>query len=90
MKTILKMKKTTALILSLFLALPLASCGDNSEDDGSDYSFTCTLYGNPKNLDPQLATDASSLMVIQNMFTGLVTFAPNGKLVRCGKVMRGE
>ena len=74
------MKKTTALILSLFLALPLASCGDNSEDDGSDYSFTCTLYGNPKNLDPQLATDASSLMVIQNMFTGLVTFAPNGKL----------
>lgn len=74
------LKKIISLLLVLLLAIPLISCGQDEEDDGSGYSFTYTLYGNPKNLDPQLAVDKSSLMVIQNMFTGLVTFNQNGKL----------
>ena len=80
MKIFLKLKKCAALILALFLTIPLVSCGDNDEDDGSGYSFRYTLYGNPKNLDPQLAEDRSSLMIIQNMFMGLVMFGQNGKL----------
>jgi len=44
-----------------------AGCS-KEEDDGSGYTFTYTLHGNPQNLDPQLATDRSSLMVIKNMF----------------------
>ena len=55
-------------------------CGNDEEDDGSGYSFTCTLHENPQNLDPQLATDKSSLTVIKNMFTGLMTVGTNGKI----------
>ncbi|WP_044976183.1 hypothetical protein [Ruminococcus sp. HUN007] len=80
MNIILKLKKSAALILALLLVIPLAACGDSGEDDGAGYSFRYTLYGNPKNLDPQLAVDRSSLMIIRNMFTGLVTFGQNGKL----------
>lgn len=64
----------------LLLFVSAVSCGKEEEDDGSGYSFTYTLYGNPQNLDPQLAEDKSSLMVIENMFTGLITFNQNGKL----------
>jgi len=80
MKKYLYLKKITSLILIMLLTVSLTACGQDEQDDGSGYSFTYTLYGNPKNLDPQLAEDKSSLMVIQNMFTGLVTFNQNGKL----------
>lgn len=62
------------------LSVITTGCGNDDEDDGAGYSFTCTLYENPRNLDPQLAVDKSSLMIIKNMFTGLMTFDQNGKL----------
>lgn len=54
-----------------------ASCGN---DDGAGYLFKYSLLGSPRNLDPQLATDTSSLVVIHNMYDGLLRIAENGKL----------
>ncbi len=81
MKNLLKKLNILTLTLLLsFLPVVTTGCGSEEQDDGSGYSFTYTLFENPKNLDPQLAVDKSSLMVIENMFTGLVTFNQKGKL----------
>ncbi|MCL2014244.1 MAG: peptide ABC transporter substrate-binding protein [Oscillospiraceae bacterium] len=39
------------------------------------------IDGDPANLDPQIATDYNSLMVIQNIYEGLFKFDDNGELV---------
>lgn len=51
------------------------------EDDGSGYTFKYSLVGNPQNLDPQLANDESSVMVIRNIMSGLVKKAADGSIV---------
>lgn len=72
--------KTLLLAVVIFASmLSVSGCNDDY-DDGSDYSFTYTLYQNPGNLDPQLATDKSSLMIIENMFQGLLTHDSNGNI----------
>lgn len=38
------------------------------------------MVGNPESLDPQYASDTSSMTVIGNLFTGLVTMDDNGIL----------
>ncbi|MGN0582775.1 MAG: ABC transporter substrate-binding protein [Oscillospiraceae bacterium] len=83
MKLTLYLRKINTIILVMLLLMmtfTATGCGNEEEDDGSGYSFTCTLYENPQNLDPQLATDKSSLTVIKNMFTGLMTLGANGKI----------
>lgn len=69
--------KAFALVLLMLSVIFTASCGN---DDGSGYLFKYSLLGSPKNLDPQLATDTSSLVVINNMYDGLLRIAENGKL----------
>ncbi len=51
------------------------------DDDGSDYAFSYSLTAEPKNLDPQVATDNNSLLVIKNTFEGLMRIGPNGELI---------
>lgn len=53
----------------------LTACGD---EDGSGYIFKYTLLSDPENLDPQMATDLSSLNVIGNMFMGLLVQNASG------------
>ena len=65
-----KSKKSLLILLILSLIFSCISCNNDEEEDGAGYSFTYTLHGNPQNLDPQLATDKSSLMIIKNMFSG--------------------
>ncbi len=77
-----KFKAVLLVILMLTITLIDTSC-NKEEDDGAGYSFTYTLHKNPQNLDPQLATDKSSLMIIKNMFLGLITFNADGNLI-CG------
>lgn len=65
------------MILTAFL-LVLTGC---SPDDGADYLFRYSLTSDPAILDPQLATDSSSLMLVTNMFDGLVKTSENGQIV---------
>ncbi len=83
MKKNIFFNKIKSLLLAVIIAVPMFSvsgCSSDDHDDGSDYSFTYTLYQNPQNLDPQLATDKSSLMIIENMFLGLMTYNSKGRI----------
>lgn len=55
----------------------MSSC---SSKDGSGYIFRYSIYNNPENLDPQMATDVASINVISNMFVGLVKLNSNGTI----------
>ena len=74
-----KIKSILLAVVVIASALSVSGCNDDY-DDGSDHSFTYTLYQNPQNLDPQLATDKSSLMIIENMFLGLMTHNSEGNI----------
>ncbi len=50
------------------------------EDDGSGHTFKYNLSSNPQNLDPQLASDESSIMVIENIMSGLVKKGSDGSI----------
>ncbi|MBQ2358260.1 MAG: peptide ABC transporter substrate-binding protein, partial [Ruminococcus sp.] len=76
MKTIVKI---TALLLTFAMLLPnMASC---SRDDGTDKAISYSLTDEPKNLDPQMASDNNSLLVIRNIFEGLTRFDQNGSII---------
>lgn len=57
----------------------LTGCSEN-QSDGADYTFDYAMVGNPESLDPQYASDTSSMTVIGNLFTGLVTMDDSGVL----------
>ncbi len=69
----MKFKRFAAVIL--IVSLLAAAC---SRDKGGTFSYD--IAADPKNLDPQLATDAASMLVIQNTFEGLMTYDQNGAL----------
>ncbi|MGN0553975.1 MAG: peptide ABC transporter substrate-binding protein [Oscillospiraceae bacterium] len=50
------------------------------EDDGSGHTFKYNLGSNPQNLDPQLANDESSIIVIENIMKGLVKKNSDGSI----------
>lgn len=50
------------------------------KDDGSGYVFKISIASDPKTLDPQLASDPSSVAVARNMFVGLLKTLPDGSL----------
>lgn len=70
--------RNMAFIFLLVIALVLPSC---SEDDGSGHIFRMNIESNPSNLDPQLAYDKESVMIITNMMEGLVKELPGGGIV---------
>lgn len=69
--------KTAIFVIFIAMALLLSAC---SKKDGTGYLFRYSLLGDPKILDPQLAEDASSLVVLENMFCGLFRTTEGGKL----------
>jgi ABC-type oligopeptide transport system, periplasmic component len=77
-----KMKFTvrlTALFLIIGMLLPtLASC---KRDDGTGKAISYSLTDEPKNLDPQMASDNNSLLVIRNIFEGLTRYDQNGAII---------
>lgn len=72
MKKIFRLSLVSILII---MSVLMSAC---SKKDGSGYLFRYTIYNNPKNLDPQMATDNESMNIIRNMFEGLVTLENNG------------
>lgn len=68
-------------IIALTVIMTITCFSSCTEDDGSGYTFKINLAGNPQNLDPQLAEDISSKVVISNMMCGLVKIGENGVIV---------
>lgn len=62
----------------IFIITLIPSC---KEDDGSGYIFKMNIENNPQNLDPQMADDAESIMIITNMMEGLMKKGSNGAIV---------
>lgn len=71
------MRRIIALLSALFLLCTLAGCGD----DGTDKGFRLPLGGEPSQLDPQTATDASAVTVLSVLFEGLTRLDADGKAV---------
>lgn len=73
-----KLKKIIALVLISVLVISLFGC---SNKDGSGYIFKMHIDENPRSLDPQTASDYSSLLLIKNTYQGLMEELPDGSLV---------
>lgn len=50
------------------------------EDDGCDYTFKYNISSNPVTLDPQIADDPNSDIIIENVFMGLLTLDKDGSV----------
>lgn len=71
------MKRLVSLLFSCCLLVPLlAGCAGKGENQAMYYD----IPGEPGNLDPQLASDTSSQIVLQNIMEGLLRMTPDGKL----------
>lgn len=77
-----KSARLAALLLAaVFLPLTCSGCSlpfQKQDGDGSGYLFTASLASNPKSLDPQSATDASSKTIIENLYEGLMELDETG------------
>ncbi len=69
-------RRITALLtaMCLLMAVVLTGCGD----DGSGGGFRFPLGGEPKQLDPQAATDTPSVTVLAALFEGLTRLDEDG------------
>ena len=74
------MRKLTplALILILILTLALPSC---TRDDGTGKVFAFPLDAAPEHLDPAIAQTPEELLVINNIFEGLVRQNAEGEII---------
>lgn len=71
------MKRIIALLACCLMLLSLTAC---NEDDGSGAVFKYDISANPKTLDPQMANDINSELIIRNVFMGLLTENADGSL----------
>ncbi len=74
----IRIRSIAFILLALMTVTFLTSC---KEDDGSGYIFKMNIENNPKNLDPQMATDRESIAVIVNMMEGLMKTDSTGAIV---------
>ena len=75
-------KKLIALLLSLCITVSmLSTLTACSSDDGTDKAISYSLTSEPRNLDPQMASDNNSLLVIRNIFEGLTRYDQNGSII---------
>lgn len=77
MKSI-RIRNIAFLFLCLSVLTLLPSC---KEDDGSGHIFKMNIENNPQNLDPQMAEDDESVMIITNMMEGLMKIDASGAIV---------
>lgn len=77
MKSI-RIRNIAFIFLCLWVIVLLPSC---EEDDGSGHIFKMNIESNPQNLDPQMAEDDESVMIITNMMEGLMKTDASGAIV---------
>lgn len=53
---------------------------EKQQSDGANYTFDYAMTGHPESLDPQFAEDKCSLMIIGNLYTGLLEMNDDGTL----------
>lgn len=70
-------KKTLSLILIGAFVIGLCGCRN---EDGSGYIFKYTISANPDTLDPQIANDSYSELIIKNVYMGLLTANADGSV----------
>lgn len=68
------MRRVFALLTALIIVFSLTACGD----DGSGKGFRLPLGSEPRQLDPQSATETSSVTVITALFEGLTRLDADG------------
>lgn len=71
------LKKITALFVCAAVLFTFSSC-KNNRPKNADKTIKYNLTDEPKTLDPQIASDAPSVTVIQALFEGLVRLDANG------------
>ena len=71
------MRRVLAVLTALLLLLTLTACGD----DGSGMGFRLPIDNEPRQLDPQSATEASSVTVICALFKGLTRLDADGNVI---------
>ncbi len=71
------MRRILAVLTALLMLVTLTACGD----DGTGKGFRLPLDNEPRQLDPQSATEASSVTVISALFEGLTRLDENGNVV---------
>ncbi len=67
-------------LAAMALIFALLLCAGCSGDGGSGYVFKYDISSNPVTLDPQIADDVNSELVIRNVFMGLLTVNADGSL----------
>lgn len=73
-----RIRNIAFIFLFVFVTSLLTSC---KEDDGSGHIFKMNIENNPQNLDPQMAVDNESIMIITNMMEGLMRIDASGAIV---------
>ncbi len=71
------MRRILAVLTALMMLVTLTACGD----DGTGKGFRLPLDSEPRQLDPQSATEASSVTVISALFEGLTRLDADGNVV---------
>lgn len=71
------MRRIFAVLTAFLLLLSLTACGD----DGTGMGFRLPIGGEPRQLDPQSATEASSVTVITTLFEGLTRLDADGNVI---------
>lgn len=74
------MKNRSLFFIFIIVLVSLATLTACSEKDGSGYLFKYSLTDDPRNLDPQLATDDNAATVMANMYTGLLSASSDGNI----------
>jgi len=70
-------RQIICIMLAVITAVSFCSC---DPDDGSGYIFKYDISANPSNLDPQLAQDSASMLVLANICEGLLKAGAGGKI----------
>ena len=76
------MKKLLVVLLATLMVLSLTGCGDKKE--AAEQKLSMSIGGEPHYLDPVIASDNVSMIVLQQMYYGLFELDEGGNVVKTG------